>query len=157
MNQAGAADPMRADGVRFREAKLADAPHLARLIEALGYPCEVGEAERRIRRVNASPRQALILAEIDREVCGLLALDFMFYLPLGRDTCRITALVVDESQRKHGIGRALLRHAEAVARREGVARIELTTAEHRVEAHAFYVRCGYEQSSLRFVKRLGDA
>lgn len=145
------------DMLGFRDAKLADAPVVARLIEALGYPCEIGEAERRIRRVNASPRQAMILAEHVGEVRGLISLDYMFYLPLGRDTCRITSLVVDEAARHLGIGRALLRHAESLARRENVARIELTTAGHRHDAHAFYEHCGYERSSVRFVKRLGDA
>lgn len=143
--------------VRFRDAKLADAPAVAALIEALGYPCELGEAERRIRRVNASPRQALILAVVGDTIGGLISVDYMFYLPLGRDTCRITALVVDSRFRNHGVGRALLRHAESLARRENVARIELTTAGHRHEAHAFYTKCGYERSSVRFVKPLGDA
>lgn len=144
-------------GLRIRDAKLHDASAVARMIEALGYPCDANEAERRIRRVNASPRQALIIAEWRDAACGLISLDFMFYLPLGRESCRITALVVDERYRKHGVGRELLKYAESAARREGAARIELTTAEHRTEAHEFYRRCGYEQASLRFVRRLGDA
>ena len=88
----------------MRDAKLRDAATVSRLIEALGYPCDLAEAERRIRRVNASPRQALVIAELGDVACGLLSLDFMFYLPLGRETCRITALVVDERFRKHGVG-----------------------------------------------------
>ena len=141
----------------MRDAKLHDAATVSRLIEVLGYPCDLAEAERRIRRVNASPRQALVIADWQDAGCGLLSLDFMFYLPLGRETCRITALVVDERFRKHGVGRELLRYAEQAARREGAARVELTTAESRTEAHEFYRRCGFEQASLRFVKRLGDA
>ena len=144
-------------GLRFRDAKLHDATAVSRLIEALGYPCDQDEAERRIRRVNASPRQALIVAEWKEAVCGLISLDFMFYLPLGRETCRITALVVDARFRGHGIGRDLLKYAESAARREHSARIELTTAVSRTDAHDFYRHCGFEQSSLRFVKTLGDA
>lgn len=144
-------------GLRFRDAKLHDAAAVSRLIEALSYPCDAPEAERRIRRVNASPRQALVVAEWKDAVCGLISLDFMFYLPLGRETCRITALVVDERFRKHGVGRELLRYAEVASRRENAARLELTTAASRTEAHAFYRRCGFEQSSLRFVKPLCDA
>ena len=143
--------------LRIRDVKLRDAAAVSRLIEGLGYPCDVAEAERRIRRVNASPRQSLVVAELHDHVCALLSLDFMFYLPLGRESCRITALVVDEAHQKHGVGRELLRFAECAARREGSARIELTTAESRTQAHEFYRRCGFEQASLRFVKRLGDA
>lgn len=141
----------------MRDARLSDAPAVSRLIEALGYPCDIEEAERRIRRVNASPRQALVVAEWKEAVCGLIGLDFMFYLPLGRETCRITALVVDQGMRGFGVGRELLRHAETSARREHSARLELTTAASRKEAHAFYRHLGFEQSSLRFVKTLGDA
>ena len=143
------ADKDHHGGLRFRDAKLHDAGAVSRLIEALGYPCDLAEA--------ASPRQALVVAEWKDAVCGLVSLDFMFYLPLGRETCRITALVVDDRFRKHGIGRELLRYAENASRRENAARLELTTAASRTDAHAFYRRCGFEQSSLRFVKQLCDA
>ena len=72
-------------------------------------------------------------------------------------TRRITALSISDAAQRRGIGRALLRDAEVRARAAGAARIELTTARHRAEAHAFYRACGYEETSLRFMKRLGDA
>lgn len=140
----------------MRDVKLADAAAVSRLLEALGYPCDEIDAERRIRRVNASPRQSLIVAELQNQVVGMVSLDFMFYLPLGRETCRITALVVDERWRKMQVGRELLRFAEGLARREGSVRIELTTAAQRTDAHRFYAASGYIQSSLRFVKNLGE-
>jgi GNAT superfamily N-acetyltransferase len=140
----------------MRDAKLHDAAAVQRLLEALGYPCDEPDAERRIRRVNASPRQSLIVAEMKEQVIGMISLDFMFYLPLGRETCRITALVVDERFRKQQIGRELLRFAEGIARREGALRIELTTAAQRTDAHRFYAASGYSQSSLRFVKNLSE-
>ncbi|MDZ4811229.1 MAG: GNAT family N-acetyltransferase [Pseudomonadota bacterium] len=142
---------------RMRDAKLHDAIAVQRLLESLGYPCDEADAERRIRRVNASPRQSLIVAEQKEQVIGMISLDFMFYLPLGRETCRITALVVDENFRKQQVGRDLLRFAEGIARREGAIRIELTTAAQRTDAHRFYAASGYSQSSLRFVKNLCEA
>lgn len=141
----------------MRDVKLRDAAAVCRLLEALGYPCDEEDAERRIRRVNASPRQSLIVAELRDQVIGMISLDFMFYLPLGRETCRITALVVDEHHRKRQVGRDLLRFAETLARREGATRIELTTAAQRTDAHRFYAASGYAQSSLRFVKNLSEA
>ena len=94
----------------------------------------------------------------DRHGClvGLLALDLMYYLPLGARTCRITALVVSDGEQRRGVGRMLLREAEHRARLAGAARIELTSATHRTEAHAFYKACGFNESALRFLKRLGD-
>lgn len=79
----------------------------------------------------------------------------MYYLPLGARTCRITALAVADSVRRQGVGRRLLREAEQFARQAGAARIELTSAQHREDAHAFYRACGYDCGAMRFVKRLG--
>ena len=62
-----------------------------------------------------------------------------------------------EAAQRQGIGRLLLREAESLARQSGAVRIELTSAAHREEAHAFYRACGYGEGAVRFVKRLGDA
>lgn len=141
----------------LRGATVADASGVANLLGQLGYECTRDDAAERILIMHDEPTQLLIVADVHGELCGLLALDFMYFLPLGRDTCRITALVVDEGHRKAGIGRALLRDADQRARQAGAARIEVTTAGHRQEAHEFYKACGYSEGSVRLIKRLGDA
>jgi GNAT superfamily N-acetyltransferase len=141
----------------LRPAKPSDGPAVARLLGELGYQCTREEAVDRIMTVLEDPSQVLLLAELHGEACGLLALDFMFYVPLGRTTCRITTLIVADSHRKLGVGRELLREAEQRARVANAARIEVTTASHRHDAHDFYRACGYSESSTRFVRRLGDA
>jgi GNAT superfamily N-acetyltransferase len=143
--------------VDLREAVLADADDVARLLCELGYPCDTAEASERISMILANDRQALIVARCNGAVCGLVALDFMYYLPLGTVTCRVTALVVSTQSQGRGIGRALLKEAERRARAGGAARIELTSGAQRTEAHAFYRACGYNDSSVRFVKALGSA
>lgn len=140
----------------LRNATPADAADVAALLGALGYPCEPADAAERIAQVQHNPRQALILARQGGIACGLLSLDFMYYLPLGTTTCRVTALVVGDDARGHGIGRALLRDAERRARVGGAARLEVTSAGHRTEAHAFYRACGFSEGAVRFVKLLGD-
>lgn len=141
----------------MREAVASDAGAVAKLLDALGYPCTREEAAARIEAVALDDTQDLVVADMHGDIQGLLSLDFMFYLPLGRLSCRITTLVVDDARRKSGVGRLLLREAETRARRRGCARVEVTSAEHRDGAHAFYRACGYVDASLRFVKRLGDA
>jgi N-acetylglutamate synthase-like GNAT family acetyltransferase len=141
----------------LRRATESDAAGVARLLVDLGYECTAVDAVERIRTISGEPSQALIVADLHGELCGLVALDVMYFLPLGRNTCRITALVVGDGFRQFGVGRALLRECENVARQHGAARIEVTTAGHRHEAHDFYRACGFVESSLRFVKRLGDA
>jgi GNAT superfamily N-acetyltransferase len=141
----------------LRSASLIDADDVAALLTELGYPCDRDEAARRILAITDNDRQALVVARVGGMVSGLVALDFMYYLPLGTTTCRITALVVTTSARGQGLGRQLLREAERRARAGGAARLELTSGSQRTDAHAFYRACGFGDGTLRFIKRLGDA
>ncbi|MEO5836470.1 MAG: GNAT family N-acetyltransferase [Thermomonas sp.] len=135
----------------------ADADDVAHLLCEMGYPCEIDEAVERIDVIASNDRQVLVVARRDGAVCGLIALDFMYYLPLGTTTCRVTALVVTSTAQGLGIGRQLLKEAERRARAGRASRIELTSGAQRTEAHAFYRACGYKDSSVRFVKQLGAA
>ena len=141
----------------LRSAGLIDADDVAALLSELGYPCDTGDARRRIRTILDNDRQALVVARVDGVVSGLIALDFMYYLPLDTVTCRITALVVTPSARGQGLGRQLLREAERRARTGGAARLELASGSQRSDAHAFYKACGFSDGTVRFIKRLGDA
>jgi len=143
--------------MRVRTAMPGDAAEIASLITLLGYPCTLEDALARMQAVADEPEQALLVADRDGDLCGLLGLDLMYYLPLGARTCRITALVVATAHRGEGVGKELLQAAETWARQSGAARVEVTSAAHRNEAHAFYRACGYEDGAMRFVKRLGDA
>ena len=151
-----ASAPFDTPGADLRAAVPADADDVARLLTALGYPCEPADAADRIATVLHNPRQALVVARTGGAIQGLMALDFMYYLPLGTTTCRVTALVVAPEAQGHGLGRVLLRDAERRARAGGAARLEVTSAGHRTEAHAFYRACAFSEGAVRFVKLLGD-
>lgn len=150
-----AQDPL--DGLDLRNASPADADDVAALLQALGYPCDTDDAMERIASVLDNDRQALVVARNAGAVCGLIALDFMYYLPLGTTTCRITAMVVTPEAQGRGVGRQLLREAERRARAGGAARLEITSGSQRTEAHAFYKACGYSDGTVRFVKALLNA
>ena len=141
----------------LRPASIIDADDVATLLTQLGYPCDRPDAAERIALILDNDRQVLLVARHQGAVCGLVGLDFMYYLPLGTTTCRVTALVVTPEAQGHGLGRQLLREAERRARAAGAARIELTSGSQRVDAHAFYKACGYSDGTLRFIKRLGAA
>lgn len=144
------------DSLLVRPATAQDAAGVAALLGVLGYPCDRAEAANRLRALAEEADQEILVADRHGCLVGLLALDLMYYLPLGARTCRITALVVSDGEQRRGVGRLLLREAEHRARLAGAARIELTSATHRTEAHAFYKACGFNESALRFLKRLGD-
>ena len=141
----------------LRAAAVIDADDVGALLSELGYPCDTDDAARRIRAILDNDRQALVVARVEGIVSGLIALDFMYYLPLDTTTCRITALVVSSTARGQGLGRQLLREAERRARAGGAARLELSSGSQRTDAHAFYKACGFGDGTVRFIKRLGDA
>lgn len=143
--------------VYIRPAVLEDAPGIATLLAALGYPCTTEEAMVRLMHLRDEPEQQCWIAQEHGEAIAMISMDIRYYLPLGARTCRITALIVLDEFHGKGIGKRLLREAEVKARQAGATRVELTTAVHREQAHQFYRACGYENASLRFVKRLGDA
>lgn len=151
----GERDPL--EGLDLRNASPADADDVAALLQTLGYPCDTDDAMERIALVLDNDRQALVLARHAGAVCGLVALDFMYYLPLGTTTCRITAMVVTPEAQGRGVGRQLLREAERRARTGGAARLEITSGSQRIDAHAFYKACGYSDGTVRFVKTLLNA
>ena len=91
------------DHVDVRSASLMDADDVAALLSMLGYPCDREDASERIHAIIANERQALVLARQDGAVCGLIALDFMYYLPLGTHTCRITAMVITPEAQGRGL------------------------------------------------------
>ncbi|QNP41450.1 GNAT family N-acetyltransferase [Lysobacter solisilvae (ex Woo and Kim 2020)] len=142
--------------LRIRPAQIGDANDVAVLLEELGYPCTRDDAAERIARVLHDPRLFLLVAEIEGAVCGLMSLDIRYSITRGADLARITALVVAANCGRQGIGRQLLREAEAIARRAQVARIEVTSNQRREAAHAFYLGCGYSEGSRHFIKLLGD-
>lgn len=149
--------PPDPDQPLLRPAELVDAAMVADLLGELGYPCSLDDAGDRIAHLEDHPGHELLLLEIDGRCCGLLALDHMYSLPLGRSSCRISALVVADHCRGRGLGRWLVGEAERRARMAGATRIEVSSAGHRKDAHKLYRECGFEDGSVRLVKRFGDA
>ena len=141
----------------IRQATPEDGFGLSELLGTLGYPCPPEEASQRVIDLHAENDQSLFVADERGALVGMVCCDLAYYLPLGATTCRITALAVAPQAQRRGVGRLLLRQAEALARNAGAVRIELTSAPHREEAHAFYRACNYQDGALRFVKRLSGA
>lgn len=87
---------------------------------------------------------------------GLIALHWTPMLHLAATAARITVLVVGREARRQGLGRRLIGHAIGLARAAGSGSLELTTATHRAEAHAFYRATGFVQTSVRFQVNLAN-
>ena len=63
---------------------------------------------------------------------------------------QIDDLVVSETERSGGVGKALLDHIKAEARAQGRTEVHLDSALHRLDAHRFYDREGFERLGYHF-------
>lgn len=94
-----------------------------------------------LRRVAGSETGELLAAVAGERIVGVLTLAW-YDAPSGRKAW-IEDVVVDAATRGRGIGEALVREALALARREGVARVMLTSNATRRASHRLYERMGF--------------
>jgi GNAT superfamily N-acetyltransferase len=96
----------------------------------------------------------VVVAEVEGEVVGLAHIQVTPTIESERPAAKIGALVVDESHRGEGVGRALVDTLEQEARARGCVVMFLTTSARRADAHEFYRRVGLEETGKRFTKSL---
>ena len=140
--------------VLIRPATNADAKHVAPLLAELGYPAKEADVCDRLRRSLRRDSGCFLLAQSASEVVGLLSAELLPYFSSGSTICRITSLVVSAHHRGEGIGEKLVAGATDFARKNHCSGIEITSAEHRLDAHRFYQRLGFSRTSFRFVRTL---
>jgi GNAT superfamily N-acetyltransferase len=140
--------------VAVRAARLDDVDQLARLFDQLGHPQTGGTIRRTLANALADPRANVLVADDDGALVGAVTCFLVAVVHDSRPWCRITALVVDEAHRSHGIGQMLVKAAEKAARDAECSRIEATSALRRTDAHRFYERLGYGRTSAHFLKLL---
>jgi len=130
-----------------REVSFLDCKILAELMKQLGYPITHDNMLNRIQLYQQNQFHKAWVLESDDIVVGCIAVAITerFHRP-GR-TMRIVALVVDEQNRRRGIGRLLMEHAESFAKENGCDAIELTSGTHRSKTgtHNFYKSLGYKE------------
>jgi len=113
----------------------------ARLLPQLSERLAVPDREAVARLVAAPATRQLAAATPGGGIVGLLSLA-IYDVPSGRKAW-IEDVVVDAAARGRGVGEALVREALALARREGVVRVLLTSNPLRAAAHRLYERAGF--------------
>jgi GNAT superfamily N-acetyltransferase len=138
----------------LRDATAGDAEAIAALLSELGYPVSATTAAELLAVFADDPRSRVQVAELTGQVAGLVATHVVPRLDADARSCRIVDLVVAQRHRRNGIGSALIDAAEAEARRQHCARLDLSSGDWRPDAHGFYERVGFESRARAFVKRL---
>ena len=125
-----------------REALLADAPRIVSLAGQLGYDVPVAHVERQLARAN--DERTVLVAVVPRAgVVGWISVSLREAITLS-DCADIEGLVVEDEYRGNGIGRLLVRAAEAWARRRNCTSMRLVSNVVRERAHEFYRGLGYD-------------
>ncbi len=128
--------------IRPMEAR--DAADVASLVTQLGYPCSESDIVRRFAVVQDDPDACLMVAvERDRTLIGWLHVQAIQMLE-AEPRAEIWGIVVAESARRGGVGRALVQAAEAWAVACGLHTIGVRSNIVRVEAKGFYEHLGYK-------------
>jgi len=139
------------DDTRIRLATAGDAQDVTRLLIELECTVDESDVQRRLKSLQSSPSDRVLLAESDGRTVGLLGIHAAPLLH--RDAlARITAFVVTEDYRGRGIGTRLLATAERWAVEQGCTQVELNSGDHHKPAHAFYRHRGYRLDDRRFLK-----
>ena len=104
----------------------------------------------------ANPNVGVLVAERDGEVVG-----YSYSTVEGRDWMSlrdragvIQDIIVDPSQRGHGIGRQLLDATLAFLKEKGVPRVVLSTAEQNSGAQRLFERAGFRPTMIEMTREM---
>lgn len=101
-------------------------------------------------------KRSVIVAQTDSGIvagCAFLEVQEDFVRP--SKTVFVTYVAVREDHRKLGIGRRLFEKTEEICKQRECMSIELTSADFRTGAHAFYASLGFtKKKTTVFIKEL---
>ncbi|HPJ01547.1 MAG TPA: GNAT family N-acetyltransferase [Candidatus Limiplasma sp.] len=98
----------------------------------------------------SSATDTLLCAVLDGTLIGFCAYAIMNNLWQEGRISYVYAMVVDEAQRGKGYGKQLIQAALDISRKQGLKRMELDSAFHRLQAHQFYETLGFEKRGYLF-------
>ena len=138
----------------IREANESDNLDILSLVNnELGYPeVTLDELSSRIKRMNHADNYHIYVAIISDHVAGFIAIAQEMAIEIQKDFFRIKALAVSTSHQSKGVGNSLLRHIESIALENDIDIFTLSSSFHRLDAHRFYERNGYNKTSYTFQK-----
>lgn len=101
----------------------------------------------------ADERNIYLVAEIDNKVVGFVSCHGQQLLHHNGWVYEIQELFMDEAYRGKGIGKHLLDELERQLAERKYDMIDVTSGNRRKEAHAFYMKNGFNQTHQKFTKK----
>lgn len=139
-----------------RVATAGDAPDLTRL-NALFNDVHEEPAVLAARLADPQCVETPLVTEVDGRIVGFAGLRIIpsvFYPNLHAE---LTELFVEPGYRRRGLGRALIAHAEQLARGRGASQLVVLTAADNGPAQALYRSMGFDHEDLALFKDLRQA
>jgi GNAT superfamily N-acetyltransferase len=140
--------------IRLRDVTAKDADAVAALLAELGHPTRASDIPARLLTLSREGGAAIVAVDDDDEALGLITLARYNSLHSAGPKAYITAMVTASTARRRGVGKLLVARAFEWARANGCARLTVTSAERRSDAHAFYPACGIPYDGRRFAVAL---
>jgi N-acetylglutamate synthase-like GNAT family acetyltransferase len=137
---------------RIRRARRGDADAIGNLLKELGYA--QGSDAQTTNWVISHPEIEIFVASdsLDKPV-GMVTLSHRPQLRLRGRIGTVDELVVTESWRRKGVGRALLQTVVERARALSMKRLEIVSHVTRLEtAIAFYASCGFSEADAMVLR-----
>jgi GNAT superfamily N-acetyltransferase len=149
---------MRLRTVSIRSAQLSDVHDIVQLTGQLGYDIAAADAVTKLARILSRSDHQFLIADAGGRAVGWLHAAITEYIEADPFVV-VGGLVVDRNHRGQGIGRMLLEHAEAWARKQGCSIVRVWSSTARTAAHRFYEHLGYRNVKTQhsFVKLVNDA
>ena len=137
--------------MNIRIARQEDAARISSLLSQLGHPMPESKLFDKIARLLSHPDHLLVVYA-KHEVSAVMSVHFIPQLARDGDLAIVSYLVVDETSRSNGVGRALEEYCVAAAIERNCDRVEIHCNIRRTDAHRFYERQGYQEERKHFRK-----
>lgn len=138
--------------IAIRQASISDSEDVARLVTSLGYPTSNSEMRKRMEMILRDEHYATLVACDDRSVVGFIGTRVGPLYESDGLYGQIMALAVKLDHQQQGVGRLLMKTAEAMLMERGAHVLVVGSGNHRPEAHSFYEKNGYEFTGRRYMK-----
>ena len=140
--------------IAVRAARAGDAPALAALSTALGYPADAEQIAVRLDVLGERGQREAVFVAVDERDTAIgfvhIAVREELVLPAYG---MVEGLDIEPDWQRRGVGRVLMAAAEAWAAARGVGFVKVRTRTERAAAHAFYEGLGYETVKEQKVMR----
>lgn len=138
--------------ITVRKPTSLDAAAIADLSGQLGYPATDSEIVERLSSIVRDESAVIYVAELGGRVAGVITSHMFPVIHATPRAAWITMLVVDKASRGQHVGQELVKRVEEWVIKNGAAKISVTSALKRADAHAFYEQLGYARSGMRLTK-----